>query len=284
MNFLNHPSLRISLLLAVAAPTFLTSCDPKDQQAVLLAQEEVEALKKANARLEGELKRLQQQTEEAAAEQIKRTEELQKEADEAKAQFEKLQDEALKARKELEEYMAKYKISHRAKLKGFTVPSLQTADSQAYQSVVFREITPSEVSFSHSAGAGRVPMAKLPAELQRKFLYDPEEVKREEEAKVAAAEAASGLEGIEGLEGTTIVRKDPNRTVNPTVVYNLKTRIKTRQEQIEKAKQDAARVKRAGDDRTKLGQYRLQVLKQRTDRLRGEIEALVGLLDKELNG
>jgi hypothetical protein len=286
MKFTIHPSLLLGLTLAVASPVLLTSCDPKDQQAVLLAQEEVEALKKAKSKLESEIKQLKEDTEKANAEQMKRTEELQKEADEAKAQFEKLQDEAAKARKELEDYMAKYKVGYRAKLKGLTLPTLQTTDDQTYQTVVFREITASEVAISHSAGAGRVPMEKLPADLQRKFLYDPAEVKQEAEAKVAAAAAVSGLDGLDGIEGidAKIVQKDPNRSVNPIVVHNLRSRIVTRQQQIEKAKAEAARVKRAGDDRTNLGKYRLQVLNQRADRLREEIKSLVNMLDKELNG
>ena len=283
MNFLHRPSLMLGLTLAVASPVFLTACDPKAQQAALLAQEEVEALKKAKTKLEGEVKQLREQTEKAEAEQLKRTEELQKEADEAKAQFEKLQDEAAKARKELEDYKAQYKVGYRAKLKGMTLPTLQTTDAQTYQSVVFREILPSEVAITHSAGAGRVPMEKLPADLQRKFLYDPAEVQQEAEAKAAAATAVNALEGIEGLE-VKIVQKDPNRSVNPIVVHNLRTRIQTRQQQIEKAKAEAARVKSAGDDRTNLGRYRLQVLSQRADRLREEIRSLANMLDKELNG
>lgn len=283
MKFTIHPSLLLGLTLAAAAPAILTSCDSKAQQTALLAQEEVEALKKAKAKLEGEVQLLKEQAEKTGAEHIKRTEELQKEADEAKAQFEKLQDEAAKARQALEEYMAKYKLGYRAKLKGLTLPTLQIADAQTFQAVVVREVLPSEVAIAHSAGAARVPMEKLPADLQQKFLYDPAEVKREAEAKVAAAAAVTGLDGLDGLEGK-IVQKDPNRTVNPIVVHNLKTRILTRQEQIEKAKAEAKRVKSAGDDRTNLGRYRLQVLNQRANRLREEIKSLANMLDKELNG
>lgn len=283
MNSLHHPSLRFGLVLAVACPVVLTSCDPNAQQAGLLAQDEVEALRKAKARLESEVKQLREQAEKAGAEQMKRTEELQREADEAKGQFEKLQDEAAKARKELDDYMAKYKLGYRAKLKGLSLPTLQTTDAQTFQEVVFREILPSEVAITHSAGAGRLPMEKLPGDLQQKFLYDPAEVKREAEARAAAAAAVSGLEGIEGLD-VKITQKDPSRAVNPIVVHNLKTRILTRQQQIERAKAEAARVRRDGDDRTNLGRYRLQVLGQRANRLSEEINALAGMLDKELNG
>jgi hypothetical protein len=286
MKFQFHPSLCLGLALAVATPTLLTSCDAKARQAALSAQEEVTALQKAKSKLEAEVKQLRDEGEKGHADLIKRNEELQKEADETKAQFEKLQDEAAKARKDLDEYMAKYKLSYRAKLKGQSLPSLQTTDANSYQAVVLREVTPTEVSFAHSAGATRVPMEKLPPDLQQKFLYDPAEVKRLEEAKAAAAMAGAGLEGLEGMEGidVQVVQKDPKRTVNPIVVHNLRTRIITRQKEIAKAKAEANRVALNGDTSTNLGRYRVQVLKQRTVRMQEEIKTLVSMLQKELNG
>lgn len=281
---LSFRSLMCGLSLAAVSPMVLVSCgDPKAQQAALEAQEEAESLKRVNARLEGEIKQLRTQAESGSAELMKRNEELQKESDKVRAEFEKLQDEAAKARKELEEYMAKYKLGYRAKLKGMRVAVLQTQDGQTFQDVDIREITPIDVSFGHSGGARRLTMDKFPAELQSKFLYDPAEVKREEEAKVAAATATDGLEGIEGIAGK-IVQKDPNRRVNPMVVHNLKTRILTRQQIIEGLIKEAMKVKAAGDDRRNLGKYQLQVLKEKETRLRGEIAALAALLDKELNG
>jgi hypothetical protein len=240
-------------------------------------------LQKAKGKLEAEVKQMREAAEKSQAELLKKNEELQKEADEAKAQFEKLQDEADKARKELDEYMAKYKLGYRTKLKGQSLPVLQTVDAQKYEAVVLRDVTATEVGFAHSAGAARLPLAKLTPDLQKKFLYDPEEEKRVAEAKTAAANAVDGLEGVEGINAL-VVQKDPTRTVNPIVVHNLKTRIQTRQKEIEKAKAEAARVRANGDDRMNLGKYRLQVLSQRADRMREEIKGLVALLDKELNG
>lgn len=271
------------MILAVAFSSLLMSCDNGSRQAALVAQEEVEALQKAKAKLEGEVKQMRENSEKAHADLLKKNDELQKEADEAKGQFEKLQDEAAKARKELEEYMAKYKLGFRAKLKGQALASLQTADAQTYQAVVLREVTPTEVSFAHSAGATRVAMEKLPADLQKKFMYDPEEGKRLAEARLMGAKAIEGLEGVEGLEGS-VVQKDPTRSVNPIVVQNLRNRILKRQEEIDKARAEAAKVKNAGDDRTNLGKYRLEVLNQRAARMREEIKALANLLNKELNG
>ena len=125
---------------------------------------------------------------------------MQKESDETKAQFERLQDEAAKARKDLQEHMAKYRLSFRGKLKGQTLPTLKTTDAQTFQAVVLREVTPTEVSFAHSAGVTRVPMEKLTPDLQAKFMFDPREVKELEDAKAAATGVSAGLEGVEGIE------------------------------------------------------------------------------------
>jgi hypothetical protein len=123
-------------------------------------------------------------------------------------------------------------------------------------------------------------MDKLPPDLQRKFLYDPDEVKRQEEAQVAASSAAEGLEELD----VQVVQRDPSRSVNPIVVRNLRTRIQTRQNDIKKSTVEAQRVKQSGFDSTNLGQLRIRVLDQRRTRLQDEIKALVAMLDKELNG
>lgn len=289
MNYSSLPSLMRSLCVAGAAVILLPSCleDPKQTQAITAAQQEIDSLKLAKSALESDVKLLRQEAEKRQNELQRRTDELQKEADEAKAQLEQAQDEATEVRKELEEYMAKYKLGYRAKLKGTSLPALKTEDGHSYESVVVREITPVEISFVHSMGVARVPLARLTADLQRKFMFDPdEEKKKEEAAQAAAAKVANDLEEIGGIEGIDIpmAPKDPARVVNPIVVHNLKQRILTRQEAIEKANAEARQVKSAGDDRQNLGKLRLQVLGQRVERMREEIKELANLLDKELNG
>lgn len=267
--------------LALAGPLFLSSCDKPSAPTADVVQEEVEAGQKAKAKLEAEIKLLRSETEKKQADLMKRNEELQKEADDAKAQFEKLQDEAAKARRDLEEYMAKYKLSYRGRLRGQTLPSLQTVDGQSYQSLVLREVTPTEVAFAHSNGSARVTMEKLPPDLQRRFLYDPAEIKRLEEAKAAAA---SPVEGLDGVEGLTKGPKDPNRKVDPVVINNLRTRILNRQRDIKKAKAEAARLRDEGYETTNLGQYRVRVLQRRVVQLEDDVRTLVLMLNKELNG
>lgn len=270
-----------SLGLLLSGPLLLTSCDNQAAPAAAVIQEDVEVIQKAKAKLEAEVKLYRTEAEAKQSELMKRNEELQKEADEAKAQFEKLQDDAAKARRDLEEHMAKYKLSYRGKLKGQTLPTLQTIDAQTYQSVVLREITPTEVAFAHSAGSTRLPMEKLTPDLQRKFLYDPAELKRLEEARAALSAPVEGLEGVEGIVNAP---KDPNRRVDPMVVKNLRDRIVNRQRDIGKAKAEADRLRKGGYEATNLGKYRIQVLQKRVDQLEDDVRNLVIMLNKELNG
>ena len=279
--FTSLPYCLSSLCLALSGPLLLTSCDNQAGQTAVVVQEDVEAGQKAKAKLEAEIKLFRAEADKKQADLMKRNEELQKEADEAKAQFEKLQDEAAKARRDLEEYMAKYKLSYRGRLKGQTLPTLQTVDGQSYQSVVLREITPTEVSFAHGSGAARVAMEKLSPDLQRKFLYDPVEIQRLEEAKAAASASVEGLEGVEGIVNAP---KDPNRKADPMVVHNLRNRIVNRQNDMKKARAEADRLRKEGYEATNLGKYRVQVLQKRVSQLEDDVRNLVLMLNKELNG
>lgn len=68
-----------------------------------------------------------------------------------------------------------------------------TVDGVTYSNVTFGTVSPSAVSIYHSTGITRIPLAKLPPELQRRFGYDPQKAadwqKREQQA-VATQEAA----------------------------------------------------------------------------------------------
>src|SRR5206468_2491829 len=49
-----------------------------------------------------------------------------------------------------------------------------TVDGVTYSNVTFSASTPLSVSIRHSTGITRVPLAKLPAELQKRLGYDPQ--------------------------------------------------------------------------------------------------------------
>lgn len=260
----------------------ITSCGPSQEQtaAVTDLEEEVAALKKAKTKLETDLNTLREDAEKRQSDILKRNEELMKKNDELEGQFEQLQDEAAKAKKELQDYMSKYKLGARGKLKGLQIPKLDTAENGSFVAVVVREVTPTEISFQHSNGISRIPLAKAPADIQKKCLYDPDEIKALEETEKATKEATEGLAEI----GDEVKMKDPTKVVNPIVVNNLKNRIGSRRQQIEKINKEIKQVQQSAFGDSAIGKYRVQILKQRAQRLSNDIKVLVNMLNKELNG
>jgi len=63
-----------------------------------------------------------------------------------------------------------------------------TVDGVTYSNVVFGTVTPYAVSVRHSTGAASIPLAKLPADLQQRFGYDPEKAAWQRKAELEAAE------------------------------------------------------------------------------------------------
>ena len=56
-----------------------------------------------------------------------------------------------------------------------------TVDGITYTNVIFGKVTASSVYIHHTSGITRLPLAKLPMELQERFGYDPERVVPEKE-------------------------------------------------------------------------------------------------------
>lgn len=275
--------------VAVAASALLLcSCEDKQMVASLAEMEEhLAELEQTKAKLETTLKSERAANEKRQRDLIKENEALRKESEEIRAQFERLEDEVAQVREELRDYKAKYKEKARGKLKGQTLARLETTDKVAYERVTIREVTPEEVSIAHTSGIARVPLVKLSRNLQQKFLYDPEEVKALEEARVAAASATEDLEAGEGVQVEDLAKikqKDPQRVVNQLKVANYKKRIQERQRRIRQAHAEVERMKKTGLTDTNLGKYRLEILRKDVARWQSEIKKLMGMLQKELNG
>jgi hypothetical protein len=270
----------LSLLLIPALLGF-ASCGKPQEDPVAAAEtaEALASLEKSKARLEKDLVLLRADFEKRQSEVIHRNEELLKANDSLKAQLEKAQDETTKVRRELETYTAKYKMSLRAKSKGLEIPHLETIEKVAFENVVVRELTPTEVAFSHSGGVARLPLAKLTPALQSKFLYDPEEVKALATAEAEGADAVKDLQTVAG-----VTQRDPTRPVNALAVRNLTKRIVTREAEILNAENEAKEVKKSSYGNTNIAQYRIKHLGQRVTQLKNDITALRDLLDRELNG
>jgi hypothetical protein len=278
---MNHrPSFYRHWLLLIPIFLGLASCGNPQQDAAAAAQsaEELASLEKTKAQLEKEMKLLRDDFEKRHTDVLQKNEELIKANDSLKSQFEKAQDEAATARRELEAYMAKYKTSMRAKAKGLVLPRMETSD-KAFEQVVVKELTPTEVAFTHSGGVGRIDLAKLPPDVQKKLFYDAEEVKALAAAEAATAEAVKGVKQVAG-----VVVKDPSRPVNPLAVQNLTKRIVSREAEIQNAEKEAKEVQKSAYGKTNIAQYRVKQLGLRVDQLKSDIAALRTMLDKEING
>jgi len=69
--------------------------------------------------------------------------------------------------------------------------SLTTSDGRVYHDVVITSSTPAYISLQHDEGATRVMLDKLPAELQKKYGYDPVKAQEYLQAEaIAEAERA----------------------------------------------------------------------------------------------
>jgi hypothetical protein len=273
------PWPRLWWVLLVPALVAMSSCNPGAEKAAAAQTEEISSLERTKARLEHELKLLRADIERRESEIIQKNDELLKSNDELKAQLEKAQDEAAKLKREFDDYVSKYKVSLRSKAKGLELPRLEAAQ-QVFEAVVVREVTPKDVSFSHAGGAARVPLAKLTPDLQRRFLYDPEEVKAIETEEAAVAEAIKELPEVEAAKAL----QDPTRRVNPIALRNLTNRITWREAEIKRVENEAFQVRKSSYAGSNIGQYRLGQLSMRAERMRDDIMLLRKMIERELNG
>ena len=74
-----------------------------------------------------------------------------------------------------------------------------TVDGQTYSNVVFGTVSPSSVSIRHSDGIARIPLAKLPPDLQTKFGYDPENAANWQKYEAIVAETAQLRKQLEEI-------------------------------------------------------------------------------------
>ncbi|MGI8601590.1 MAG: hypothetical protein ACR2OZ_01190 [Verrucomicrobiales bacterium] len=268
-------SLRFSLaLFGLWLPV---SCGNPPEPEVSVEGQELARAEKVRLTLESELKLLREDFQNKYHNALKQAEDLQKANDELKQQLEKAQDEADKSRKELQEHLAKYKISMRQKAKGLQIPMLQAADGKVFEGVTISDVTPDTLSFQHSGGVSRLPLEKLATEWQKKFFYDPEEIKAIEAAKLAQAAASEAVPEAD-------IPKDVASRVDPIILKRLKDRIFARKAEISRINKEAKSVQEGPYGMTNLSKLRLQVLRQRTLRLQDDIKGLQNMLHQAARG
>lgn len=76
---------------------------------------------------------------------------------------------------QFEAHKDRYRAKVRNEAKGGTLARLETRDGQVYEDVRIREVTAIGMQILHAAGQKRIPYEELPADLQERFQFDPQQ-------------------------------------------------------------------------------------------------------------
>ena len=176
---------------------------------------------------------------ESAQEQVER-ERIQKEQEEqarkAKEQEMAERERLERERLESEQEQAKRKAaSDREELRmrtdgarrqavGRQIAKLETLKGDVYENVIIREVSPVGISIRHDAGSRRVPFEQLPLEMQKQFMFDPEE-KAKALAQEHAAQSAHVEEAVVVQEKKAVAQKtDQNEEYRLKVTRAIATK------------------------------------------------------------
>jgi predicted nucleic acid-binding Zn-ribbon protein len=162
---------KTSLLLT--STLLLTQCDGGSSTRLKGLRDEIEQLNRQNYEIQQNVSRLQSQIDASRAEKKKLEEEKSKieaDRDATSKQLEQL-------KKDFETYKANYKLSMQKRAPGLPIEDFVSADGKSFQHVVLREITDSQVNFTHEGGIMKLHFKQLPESLQATlgFLIQPVE-------------------------------------------------------------------------------------------------------------
>ncbi|MBL9146039.1 MAG: hypothetical protein JNM99_20325 [Verrucomicrobiaceae bacterium] len=125
-------------------------------------RDEIDQLNHQNYETQQQVTRLQSQIESSRNERKK----LEEEKARVEAERESAQKDLQQLQKDFETYKSKYKLSMRQRAPGLEVGNFTSADGKAYQHVVLKEITDSQVNFTHDGGIMKLHYKDLPESLQ----------------------------------------------------------------------------------------------------------------------
>lgn len=125
-------------------------------------RDEIDQLNHQNYETQQQVTRLQSQIEASRNERKK----LEEEKAKVEADRESAQKDLQQLQRDFETYKAKYKLSMRQRAPGLDVGNFTTADGKSYQHVVLKEITDSQVNFTHDGGIMKLHYKDLPESLQ----------------------------------------------------------------------------------------------------------------------
>ncbi|MEY5019047.1 MAG: hypothetical protein RLZ22_135 [Verrucomicrobiota bacterium] len=229
--------MRKGLIPLAASLFFTTACD----KFINKKPSEPEASSAESTQEQIDLERIQKGKEEQ--EQKAKEQEL--------AERERLERERLEREKEMEKRKAEAKMeelrARREKVRqqavGQQIVKLETLKGDVYDNVIIREVSPVGISIRHDAGSRRVPFEQLPLEMQRQFLFDPEE-KEKALAQEHAAQSAHVEQEKVAQEEKTVVQKtvqtDEYRVKVTKAIATKSARIEVLEDEIRSLEGDVA--------------------------------------------
>ena len=125
-------------------------------------RDEIDQLNHQNYETQQQVSRLQSQIEASRAERKK----LEEERSKVEAERENVQKELQQLQRGFDTYKSKYKLSMRQRAPGMEVGNFTSAAGKSYQRVVLKEITDSQVNFTHDGGIMKLHYKDLPESLQ----------------------------------------------------------------------------------------------------------------------
>lgn len=125
-------------------------------------RDEIDQLNHQNYETQQQVTRLQSQIEASRNERKK----LEEEKAKVESERESAQKDLQQLQKDFETYKSKYKLSMRQRAPGLEVGNFTSADGKSYQHVVLKEITDSQVNFTHDGGIMKLHYKDLPETLQ----------------------------------------------------------------------------------------------------------------------
>lgn len=155
--------LRLSSITTCSLVLLLCQCDDGGANIKIKGlRDEIDQLNHQNYETQQQVTRLQSQIEASRTERKK----LEEEKAKVEADRESAQKDLQQLQKDFETYKAKYKLSMRQRAPGLEVGNFTSADGKSYQHVVLKEITGSQVNFTHDGGIMKLHYKDLPESLQ----------------------------------------------------------------------------------------------------------------------
>lgn len=153
----------LSATIASSLALMLCQCDDGGANIKIKGlKDELDQLNHQHYETQQQVSRLQSQIEASRAERKK----LEEEKAKVEVDRESAQKDLQQLQRDFETYKTKYKLSMRQRAPGLEVGNFTSADGKSYQRVVLKEITDTQVNFTHDGGIMKLHYKDLPESLQ----------------------------------------------------------------------------------------------------------------------